>query len=29
MYSQGSNGPVSGFLNTNTLATTAGMRFKF
>ena len=29
MYSQGSNGPVSGYLNTNTLATTTGLRFKF
>ncbi len=29
MYSTASDGPSSGFLNTNTLATTAGLRFKF
>ena len=29
MYTTGSDGPVSGYLNTNTLATTAGVRFKF
>ena len=29
MYSRGENGVVNGFLNTNTLATTAGVRFKF
>jgi predicted porin len=29
MYSTASDGPSSGFINTNTLATTAGLRFKF
>jgi hypothetical protein len=29
MYSRGENGVVNGFLNTNTIATTAGVRFKF
>jgi predicted porin len=29
MYSTASDGPASGFINTNTLATTAGLRFKF
>jgi predicted porin len=29
MYSTASDGPSNGFLNTNTLATTAGLRFKF
>jgi predicted porin len=29
MYSRGENGVVNGYLNTNTLATTAGVRFKF
>jgi predicted porin len=29
MYSTAQDGPQSGFLNKNTLATTAGLRFKF